>query len=267
MTHGSLKPPAGPSAANRQRHSQAGVSSPEGGLFGLLRRPPPQPYHPATGRSSRGGALPSPASAAGAVLPGVRPRRAGGAAVTAAAAATVASVRPSPGAFIRFVLAPVVLLPVAWPWLLLRSAQALTTAVCLLAAAAVDGLILLAEVLRRNRSGAEFLTTWASGWLAWVVVRYWAGLAQLHAGCEDALGRISQILTPMVAAALSRSPAAARVARLFSPVLAAVGRVQAMVYGAYCFVHDEIVPVALDLAERLPLVHGLLHRAVVGGNE
>jgi hypothetical protein len=71
-------------------------------------------------------------------------------------------------------------------------------------------------------------------------------------------------VTPLLAAALRRSPAAGRVARMVSPAVAAVAKVQAIVYGAYCFVHDEIVPVALDLAERLPLVHGLLHRAVVG---
>ncbi len=39
-----------------------------------------------------------------------------------------------------------------------------------------------------------------------------------------------------------------------------------LVERCYCWLHDEIVPVALDLAERLPLVpHGLLHAAMAGG--
>ncbi|GLI59797.1 hypothetical protein VaNZ11_001762, partial [Volvox africanus] len=229
----------------RQRHSHGGVASQEGGF--LFPRKQSHPY-------------PLRLSRTGVTVPH------SGTAVSASAAAAVASARPYPGAFIRYVVAPLMLLPFSWPWLLLRSMQAMLGLMCLTAALMADGLILLADLLRRNRHNAEILTTWAAAWLAWVVGSYWAVLAQLHMGCEDFLSRIIQLLTPLLAAALRHSPAAARIAGLITPVMATSTKAQAAMYGAYCFIHDEIVPVALDLAERLPLVHWLLHRAVEGGS-
>ncbi|GIL83444.1 hypothetical protein Vretimale_11192 [Volvox reticuliferus] len=233
------------SSAGRQRHSHGGPASPEGGSSFPRKQSHPYPL-----RLSRTGVA-APHS---------------GAAISPLATAAVASARPYPGAFIRYVVAPLMLLPFSWPWLLLRSMQAMLGLMCLTAAVMADGLILLADLLRRNRHNAEILATWAAAWLAWVVGSYWAILAQLHMGCEDFLNRISLLLTPLLAAALRRSPAAARIAGLITPVMATAAKAQAAMYGAYCFVHDEIVPVALDLAERLPLVHWLLHRAVEGGS-
>ncbi|PNH11519.1 hypothetical protein TSOC_001586 [Tetrabaena socialis] len=72
-----------------------------------------------------------------------------------------------------------------------------------------------------------------------------------------------RLLAPLAAEALSRYPPAAR---LLLPAAAAVSAAAAAASAAYCWVHDEIVPVALDLAERLPggVAGLLLNRAVVG---
>ncbi|KXZ43511.1 hypothetical protein GPECTOR_88g454 [Gonium pectorale] len=176
-----------------------------------------------------------------------------------------AAVRPSPGMLIRYLLAPLLLLPLAWPWLVLRAAQAALTAACILATAAADVVLLAAELLRRHRNGAALLTGWVGGWLGWLVTRYWAGLAQLHAAYEDALARLLRVAGPLLAGVLASYPPAAQLVAAAAPVTAAAGAVQSALFGAYCWAHDEIVPVALDLAERLPLLSGLLQRAAASG--
>ncbi|KAG2446756.1 hypothetical protein HYH02_008317 [Chlamydomonas schloesseri] len=180
----------------------------------------------------------------------------------AAATSAAAAARPSPGALIRYVLAPALLLPVAWPWLLLRLWYVALCTAGVLAGAVIDAVGALVDLLRRHRSGAELLGGWAVAWLGWLLAAYWAGLAQLQLTAEDALTALSKVAAPLAAALLRRYPA---LSAALQPLQAAAGAVTASAYGAFCFVHDEIVPVALDLAERLPLVHMLLHRAVTSG--
>ncbi|PNW86348.1 hypothetical protein CHLRE_02g083000v5 [Chlamydomonas reinhardtii] len=179
-----------------------------------------------------------------------------------AAAAAAAASRPSPGALIRYVLAPALLLPVAWPWLLLRLWYVVMCTAGVLAGGAIDAVGALVDLLRRHRPSAELLGGWAVAWLGWLLAAYWAGLAQLQLTAEDALSGLFRVAAPLAAALLRRYPA---LAVALQPVQAVVGAATATAYGAFCFVHDEIVPVALDLAERLPLVHVLLNRAVTSG--
>lgn len=56
-----------------------------------------------------------------------------------------------------------------------------------------------------------------------------------------------------------RNPWLARCAR---PWVAALASVLGSAASAYAWVHDEVVPVALEMAERLPIVEELLIRQV-----
>ncbi len=80
----------------------------------------------------------------------------------------------------RYILAPMVLLPVAWPWLLLRAAHTCLAVAGGCAAMGLEVLLVVAEVVRRNRLGVEAVAGWGMGWLGWVVGSYWAALVQLH---------------------------------------------------------------------------------------
>lgn len=171
----SHRPPVSlpPTAAQPKRRHTTASAAPEPavvGLFNLLNRPQTTPYHSLALLPSRSASAPTHPSRARRATPPTAPPQ----------TQPTRELRPSPGAYIRYFLAPLVLLPIAWPWLFLRTAQTALAAVSVVAAAAVDALLFLAELLRRHRGGLEALVSWTASWLGWLVVQYWAGLTQLH---------------------------------------------------------------------------------------
>lgn len=103
--------------------------------------------------------------------------------------------------------------------------------------------------------------------LAWLALRYWQNLASLHTSTERALTHAAAVLEPALLAALHRYPAlrlvAATMAGAAAPLVGGAWWVRAVAGGAYAWVHDELVPVAMDLSQRLPLLHELLSRLVL----
>ncbi|KAG2494100.1 hypothetical protein HYH03_007739 [Edaphochlamys debaryana] len=176
--------------------------------------------------------------------------------------------RPSPGTLVRYFLTPLVLLPLIWPWMLLYGINFAMATTAVLCTAIADVVILAADMLRRHRRHPERVVAWGLRQLAWVVACYWDGLSQLHAAAEDAISAVLSVAAPLAASLLRACPPASRALETAGTVLAPVYGIFAAIYGAavrwYCWIHDEIVPVALEMAERVPGVRGWLCRAVLG---
>lgn len=75
----------------------------------------------------------------------------------------------------------------------------------------------------------------------------------------------------MLAALLERSPLALAIAcsvvSLLAPLARAAALSMAFLRGMYAFIHDELVPVALDWSARAPLLHTVMNRMLLDTQE
>uniref|UniRef100_A0A7S0S2R7 Uncharacterized protein n=1 Tax=Chlamydomonas leiostraca TaxID=1034604 RepID=A0A7S0S2R7_9CHLO len=159
------------------------------------------------------------------------------------------------GALVRYAAAPVLLFPLVLPWLVIASIFAGASLLQGLVGYGVDLVVIAAELLRQNRPHIEAGASWAAGTAYKATSRYGVLLLRAHAGTEALIEGVGLALLPAWRQLLARFPL---LAWLVAPAAAAVRGAGACAEAGYAFVHDEIVPVALDLAERLPLMEELL---------
>ncbi|KAJ9514145.1 hypothetical protein QJQ45_012218 [Haematococcus lacustris] len=157
------------------------------------------------------------------------------------------------GLLVRYIAAPALLLPVAWPLFFVVIAYGVSVLASGVVGYAIDLLVLAAELLRQSRGEIEALSYWGCTSLRWATLRYLQWLLAAQEGVEGAVEAVGRALQPYAEELAARMPFLAAVLK---PVLQLSVLTNKACEQTYDFVHDEIVPVALDLAEKLPLVGG-----------